>query len=270
MQERSVMKKLMAICIAAGLMVFATSVVYALPSDNFDDNSMDTSMWILYQESPSVWFEEINQRLETRSTGDAGNTMDMTANYVANGWGLSTAEDFSFKVDFHVSSLSGSGEYEYEVVLGLVEFGDMETMINNGAAIGAEFGDFNGSESPFFWCDKTTNGITTSEGQKSRSLDDGTLYVSYDTAADELYMSDTGYWAANNPFVTIHDLLQGEWGGGTVCPVLSGDASNIALASGDDYLDNFVVDSGTIVLVPEPATICLLAIGSLALIRKKK
>jgi hypothetical protein len=264
------MKKLIAICLAAGLMAFATSAAYALPSDNFNDNSMDTSMWNLFQENPSkVWLEETNQRLEIHSTGNTG---DVSADYVANGWGLATAEDFSFKADFHVSSLlgpSGSGEYELDAILGLVKFGDIETMANNGAAIGAEFGvDEHGNENPFFWGDKTTDGIHVNKGQKPRSLDDGTLYISYDAAADELYLSDIGY-GTTDAWITIQSLLQGEWGGGVVSPVLTGEAKNVALASGDAYLDNFVVDSGTIVLVPEPATICLLGLGALSLLRRK-
>jgi len=142
-------------------------------------------------------------------------------------------------------------------------------MSDNGSSIGAELGvDKQGNENPFFWGDKTTDGIHVNEGQKPRSLTDGTLYISYNAAADELYLSDAGYWATN-AFVAIPGLLKGEWGGGVVSPDLTGEA-NVALASGDAYLDNFVVDSGTIVLVPEPATIGLLGLGALGLLKNRR
>jgi PEP-CTERM motif len=261
------MKQLITACAVIGLTIFAASAAYALPSDNFNDNSMDTSMWNLYQENPgNVWLEETNQRLEIRSTGNAG---DGTATYVANGWGFATAEDFSFKVDFHVSSFSGSRGYEWDAILGLVKFGDIETMSNNGSSIGAELGvDEHGNENPFFWGDKTTDGIHVNILQKPRYSADGTFYISYNAAADELYLSDIGY-GTTDAWIRIQGLLKGEWGGGVVSPCLTGEA-NVPLASGDAYLDNFVVDSGTIVLVPEPATMCLLGLGALGLLKNRR
>jgi len=64
------MKRLITICITAGLVVFTTSLAYAaLPSDNFNDNSMDTSLWSIYEKNPSkAWLDETNRRLEMRST----------------------------------------------------------------------------------------------------------------------------------------------------------------------------------------------------------
>jgi hypothetical protein len=58
------------ICTAVVWMVLTTSVSHALPSDDFNDNSMDTSLWNLYLDSPAIlWLDETNQRLELRSTG---------------------------------------------------------------------------------------------------------------------------------------------------------------------------------------------------------
>jgi hypothetical protein len=73
------MKKLITICVMAAM----TSVAYSsLPSDNFNDNSMNTSMWDFYQESPKVWLDETNGRLEARSPADVE---DAASSYSANG-----------------------------------------------------------------------------------------------------------------------------------------------------------------------------------------
>jgi hypothetical protein len=245
--------------------VFATSAAYAaMKSDDFNDDSVDTSLWGLYQESPNVWLAETNHRLEVCSTA---NVDGATSVYYANGWGLSTAEDFSFKTDFHCISFSGPGDCEFGTMLGLGKgAADINTIANNNATITAGYYiDEYGNEA-YFSCDKNTDGIYVDEGHKARGIDDGTLYISYDASDDKLYLSDTGY---DSPWVTISDLLKGEWKSAVVVPFLGGSyVRNVALDSGDAYLDNFVVDSGT--FVPEPATICLLGLGALSLLRRKR
>jgi hypothetical protein len=138
--------------------------------------------------------------------------------------------------------------------------------MNNNASINANYYVGELGIDKHFQCDKNTDGIYFDEGHKARSQDDGTLYISYDAGKDELYLSDGGYEAAN-AWVTIPGLLKGEWSSAVVIPFLGGHADNMALSSGEAYLDNFVVDSGTV--VPEPATIALLGLGALSLIRRK-
>jgi hypothetical protein len=234
------MKKLITICVMAAM----TSVVYALPSDNFNDNSMNTSMWSLYQQGPNVWLDETNQRLEVRSTADMNGA---AAVYFANGWGLSTAANFSFRADFHCISPSGYGEFG--TMLGLCKIGDIATGSSNSATIAATSYE----DEMHFSCDKNTDGVHVEEGNKTRSQIGGTLYISYDSSEDKLYLSDTGYWAAN-AWITIPGLLKGEWDSDVVRTFLGGSfTQNVALASGDAYFDNFVVDSGTIAPVCEYA-----------------
>ena len=139
-------------------------------------------------------------------------------------------------------------------------------MSNNNASLGAGYYSYDNGSEKQIWGDKTTDGIHVNEREITRSSDDGILYISYNTILDELYMSDTGY-GTTNAFVTISGLLRGEWKADVVSPILSGDAENVVLTSGDAFLDDFVVESGTI--VPEPTTICLLGLGALSLIRKK-
>jgi hypothetical protein len=172
--------------------------------------------------------------------------------YLANGWSFSTEDNFSFKADFHC--ISASGYYEFGTMLGVGKCGgDPITLRNNNATIDASSYADEYENEMYFWCDKTTDGNHVEEGHKTRSQYDGILYISYDASKDELYLSDTGFWAAN-AWVTIPGLLKGEWGSAVVKPFLGGSyVYNIALASGNAYLDNFVVDSGTIVQICEYA-----------------
>lgn len=247
------MKKLITIC-AVAVMVFATSAAYALPSDSFDDETMDTSLWSLYLEAPgSAWLDETHERLEFRSTASAD---DVAALYIANDWGFLPTADFSFNVGFHYSStISGS------VLLGLAK--DIE---DNDVWLEAGYGE---GKAHFCWDAFVDGSFYDGEDGKSRGLDDGTLYISYDATEDELYLSDSGY-GSGSAWGTISGLVQGAWGADIVSPLLGGCAGDPggALPSGVAYLDNFVVDSGT--YIPEPATIALLGLGSLVLIRRKR
>ena len=251
------MKKLLTNCAVVWVMVLVTSATYAvpatLPSDNFDDNTTNTTLWSPYQTNPGdAWLDETSQRLEFRTT--AGADDDAMAFYLPNWWGFAATENFSFRVDFHYgSTVSGS------VFLGLAKDED------NGVLLDAVY---YGDNASFYW-DGDSDGIEIGEGLKARDQDDGTLYISYNATTDDLYLSDIGYWAVN-AWVTLEDLVQGQWGGGFVGPLLGGDnwGSDAELPSGAAYLDNFVVDSG--VIIPEPATIGLLGIGSLAIRRRKK
>ncbi|HUS73313.1 MAG TPA: kelch repeat-containing protein, partial [Sedimentisphaerales bacterium] len=215
------------------------------PSDNFDDNSRDTSLWNLYEDDHNnAWLDETIQRLEFRSTADANDT---AALYIANDWGFLPTADFSFKVDFHYSSIVAGS-----VLLGIrkdEESGENEVWLEAGYEEAAD------PYSAFFW-DAIADGnqFDGGENEQSRSLDDGTLYISYNAATDDLYVSGRGYWA-DDAWDTISGLVQGAWGADMVSPLLGGCSGESygALPSGVAYLDNFIVDSGTIVQICEYA-----------------
>ena len=244
------MKKLTTICAVAAVMIFGTSMAYALPSDNFDNNSIDTTLWTLYEDDhSSAWLDETGGRLEFRSTASA---YDLAA-YIANDWGFLPTVDFSFKVNFHYDSTASAS-----VFLGIGKDGENDVWLDAGY-----------EESAFFCWEAIVNGSIIDEVEKARGSTDGTLYISYNASEDDLYVSDTGY-GSGAAWGTILDLVQGAWDADIVSPFLGGDiwGPGEALPSGAAYLDNFVVDSGTI--IPEPATIGLLGLGSLALLRKRR
>jgi len=252
-------------------MVLVTSVSHALPLDNFNDNVMDTSLWNLYQADPTiVWLDETNQRLELRSTGIHTSA---EADYSANAWGFSSTDDFSFKIDFYHGSIPpvipGDQDWDFSVHLGLAKDWDKDwdEDWDNDVFLEAGYGVIPGQgagEHSFFYVATRIDGAESEEGEKDKVAEYGTLYMSYDANKDELYLSDTGYWVAN-AWVTIPSLLQDQWGASPVFPYIGGWSDGVALNSGDAYLDNFVVDSGTVVcvtVIPAPGALVLIGIGT--------
>ena len=227
---------------------------YADISDNFNDNSMDTSLWSLYQESPAiVWLDESNQRLELRSTGTHN---DEYADYYANAWDFLLTDDFSLRIDFKHDqippAIPGDQDWDFSVHLGLAKDWDNDVFLEAGYGV-----DGPTTAHSFFYCATIVDGYEDPKGEVDKVTDYGTLYISYDADNDELYLSYTGYWATN-AWVTIPGLLQGEWDASFVFPYIGGWSDGVAIDSGNAYLDNFVVDSGTIVytnVVPVPVSI---------------
>jgi hypothetical protein len=81
---------------------------------------------------------------------------------------------------------------------------------------------------------------------ESRGNESGTLYLSYDAPNDILYFSEIGY-GSGNALWTKAGLLQGEWSGVPLHVSLGGDSNSVQLDAGDAYLDNFIVNSGTVI-----------------------
>jgi hypothetical protein len=268
------LKRLITICAAAVLAVFANSGTYASPwDDNFDDNSMNTSLWSYYQQdSSSEFLLEQNGRLELLS--NTVNSYSYGALYYANGWSLSTAADFALKADFHNSY---DGTDWVEVMIGL-QGGDFNLDPSNFSVLGIQaVTDTEGEEhisGAMFSGFCYTNGEETIDQRLIRVASDGTLFISYNSAEDDLYLSYTGYGEINADY-TIEDVLVNSWNCDYVTPFIGGD-TEIELISGIAYLDNFVVDSGTIYnvnVVPVPGAVLLGSMGiSLAgwLLRKRR
>lgn len=236
--------------------VLLPTMTFAIISDNFNDNLMNSSLWNYYQHSSDVWLDETNQRLELRSDSDTISTKDHIAFYYANGWGFSTSSDFSFKADFH----NGSNALDWVQIMIGIEAGKFDTNLNNGAGI--EAAEASGGYQPIFYGVYRINGIETFN-TIARNSSEGTLCISYDSSKDKLYLSNTGYWESVSTF-TFSNLVKSSWNCDFVTPCIGGNSENLAI-SGEVYLDNFVVDSGVIVntnVVPVPGAIILGSIGA--------
>lgn len=201
--------------------------------ETFDDNKQD-SMWRAFADEPThCKVDEINSRLELLATG-SGN--DLWAGYISNGWRLDPRDNFSMKVDFHydlVTYPKGS------INIGITPDGvnPWERHVTIGVGCSNLFAHY--------W-HRQTNGLAARSSSTQRFSDDGTLYISYNAAADELYVSIAGY-GVDNAWTTVGDLLKGDWGGKPVFIWLAGNSVGLAVTPGHIYLDNLLVESGTVV-----------------------
>jgi pyrrolidone-carboxylate peptidase len=198
-----------------------------LPSDNFDNNKRDNAIWQLFADnSENVWLVEDANRLNLRAVGQTGN---LVAEYAAYGWSIDVNKNFQTRVDFHYNSVSSPGWVGMAV----------ENSNNNYVSIlaGAD------GNTPYFWYEQVVDGNTTSSAETSRASNDGTLYISYNAASDELYLSYTGYGAAN-AWQTVTSLLQGQWLSKPLGIAIGGGSNGGSIDNNHAYLDNFEVTAG--------------------------
>jgi len=205
-----------------------------LPSDNFDDNRRN-ALWRSYADDYSnvAVVEDANQ-LNLSATGQAGN---LVADYVANGWSFNVENDFRFKIDFHYSGIG-------------IQDGWVGTTIENDNGFVSISAGFD-SSGRYFYYEKVADGNTVFE-QTIRDSNDGTLYISYNASADELYLSSIGYGSIN-AWQTVPGLLQGQWASEPVSLAIGGGSDGVALDPGEAYLDNFEVTAAMPIGLP-PAT----------------
>ena len=208
-----------------------------LLSDDFNDNTRGDIWYQIEQNPATVWVEEAHQRLDVLATSDSDDEM---AFYASREWRLSTYDDFAYQVGWQ-HSRTGSGESG--VMLGVA----LDTA--NSVIVGAGSAD----NIPYFFVGGETDGVVFLEEGTFRSVNDGTLYVSYDSDNDRLHLSVNGYWRPSNPTGgdwVVEDVVDDEWDAGMVLAYLGGGASGAGLATGDAYLDNFEVTQGTVVVPP--------------------
>jgi hypothetical protein len=173
-------------------------------------------MWRVFRNGFSnVWIIEDANQLNIRSIVG---TSYQEAAYITNGWSIDVSTDFQIKVDFHFSGTDPN----YAWVGITIEKGDDYAGLSAGSDGGAAY----------YYAD--SNSISE---QISRVSDDGTLYVSYDSTLDELYLSYTGY-GFSDAWQTISGVLESS-GSGTI--VVGGGSDRVTLNSGQAYLDNFEV-----------------------------
>jgi hypothetical protein len=206
-------------------------VVPTLVADDFDDNRLSASWTLSGDELLSCWLEEANGRLELLTTAKA---QGVAAYCVGTGWQIDPTSDFSFKVDYHYGLVSDT---DGQLFVGISpDANDLSSRyVKLGVGCDRQY--------PYVWYES----IDTRDMQmdfNGRRLDDGTLYVSYNAARDELYLSTSGY-GDPNAWAVIGGVVGASWQGGPLVVFLGGGTDGQEIVSGDAWLDNFIVETGS-------------------------
>ncbi len=229
------------------------TLALAVPrNDDFNDN-LQNLMWGRFgvvRDIYQPWFSanggpghidvnEINQRLEVRATSSAD---DEVAVYGSLDWSVMTTKDFQMKIDFFHNAAGAASKYSL-VFIGIIYDFDFLLFPERYNYVELAAG-YQGSYSIFYY-EQGGQNTPDNNDWKLRYSNNGTLYISYDSTLDRLYLSDTGYGSAN-AWKTITGLVRGTWGRKMVGVAIGGNSDGVALTSGQAYLDNFVIDSGTL------------------------
>jgi hypothetical protein len=145
------------------------------------------------------------------------------ASFTPNGWRLDTARDLAVKVDFHYGDTSSAEGWTGMSV------GDDVNYVSISAG-----SDGNAS---YYYYEASVDATTVSE-KEPRTSGDGTLYVSYDSAAGKFYLSHTGFGSENAYAWQATDPTIGPWAS-PLDVSLGGGAAELSIGSGKAYLDNF-------------------------------
>jgi hypothetical protein len=203
-------------------------------ADDFEDGD-PVPLWQVYEPAPGLArMRETNGRLELLVP--TAPEERVSAAFLSTGWALDCSQDFNVKVDFHFMALDAG---EAWVSIGVTP--DAETPIRRRMEWAAGCLD----NEPVHTGNRA-DGLGFATWWSARGCDNGTLYLSYDAAGDELYLSYTGYGPAN-AFRTVPGLLKGYWAGRPVFIVLGGGSEGIALTGDEACLDNFSVDAGVVI-----------------------
>lgn len=201
--------------------------------DDFNDNEKGP-LWRLYNENPyTCGIFEANGRLEYRSIKTVANEF---AGYISNAWRLDPTEDFSLRVDAYYDLVTHASGW---ITLGITPSAEAPRLRC------IEFGIGSTGMLPVRWY-KEIEEWPLDWGRVSRSQNHTVLYISYTAEDDTLYLSYTGY-GPDNAGTVFPGILQGRWGGKPVFVYLGGRADGLAINSGHAYLDNLLVETGTIV-----------------------
>jgi hypothetical protein len=164
---------------------------------------------------------------------------DQQSSYSANEWKFDVAYDFEVKVDFHYSDLSVADGW-----IGMNVGDDANYVsISSGSDGGARY----------FYYEAEVDGSVVSE-KEPRTSNDGSLYISYDSAAKKFYLSHTGFGSENAYVWTAPNPTTGQWG----LPVnasVGGGSSGAILGSGEAYLEDFKVTAAELLNWPPPSDI---------------
>jgi len=214
-----------------------TAPVHPVVQDNFDDNKQGT-LWKAYAEDPGVQVKEVNKHLEfTAASGITGKF----AGYVGNKWAIDPNHDFAMKIDLGYAPVTYNGGW---LTFGVTPTPDKprEDYISFGIGCVSLF--------PSYWREYK-EGYEVRWTFQGRGKDKVTLYISYDSANDILYMGEAGY-GSENAWEVLPDVLRGRWPSKPMYVFVGLYVEDVAVAAGHAFADNFALESGVLVSATKP------------------
>jgi hypothetical protein len=207
--------------------------------DNFDDNKRG-KLWKTYIEDPNCTVKETGKHLELGAKAALAHTF---AGYLGDGWWIDPKTDFSMKVDIFYDLVTMPGAW---ISFGLTP--NPQAPQEQYVLLGIGSAD-RGQTYREEWRD----GMDRRWDFTSRVKNKVTMYISYSAAEDVLYLSDIGY-GSENVWQSLPDFIRGRWGRKPLFVLLGEMVDGAIIDPGHAYLDNFMIESGTLVKVYEPNT----------------
>ncbi len=230
--------------------------------DDFNDNAMGTQ-WTLLEDDPATLnLIEQNQQLDI--IANAPPTSDIDAIYLSNGtsgFKLSTAADFDISIDCSITDWVDLGGTLEAITLVLGVGRDLDG--TDSAAIGVGLSGLGalGYGAAYRIDDQQTYELI---GALPPVPVSDTLYVSYDAGGDDLTLG-----LNNGGSYTLHDTVVGIWNADSVLVSFGARGNGHTLAAGDASLDNFIIEEGDVIPIPEPASAALLLTAAALALRRK-
>ncbi|MEM8875561.1 MAG: PEP-CTERM sorting domain-containing protein [Planctomycetota bacterium] len=235
----------------------------AVFSDDFSDGVIGLQ-WTQLADNPlDLAIIEENGQVGVMANGFGALTDD--ALYLSNGsagFRLSTADPFNMQLDYsYATTADVSSPLEG---LALVFGVGVDTDGQDSAAIGfgtanAGIGNLTGATVAFRVDDAQTVSLPDTTVSST-----GTFVIDYAPDTDTLTFSTNDGFSDD-----LTGLVQGIWGTDALFVSFGARGNGFATDQFNSFFDNFVINTGTLVAVPEPASVGLIAFGGLALRRRR-
>jgi hypothetical protein len=212
-----------------GVALGQTTTETPVLQDNFDDNKKNAS-WKIFGASAKAVVTEANKRLQFTTTTDVNVPF---VGYVSDKWWIDPNQDFQMKIDLFFDAYAYTDGW---VSFGLTpdSTGPDERYVVLGTGCSGIFQNY--------WAE-------WKDGYEARMDFEGrvkplvTLYISYDSWYDVLYLSDSGY-GSQGAWQSLSGFVKGRLGRVPLYVFLAAKTENMALTGSDAYLDNFVIEKG--------------------------